>query len=370
MGLKLRTLCAGLVLLGTTATAALADDVTYSYDALGRLTRVMYAGGSTIVYNYDAAGNRTSVVYNGTNGAPVANPDSEHTTLGRAITFDPRVNDSDPDNDPLTISQINNPTAAQHALSLTINSGQTLTYTPAAGFPPGNSGTDIFSYTISDGQGHTATNLVTVNVTDRPPVAVADTVGVTFQTAKNFNPLSNDSDPDGDTMTITVPGTTLTTLPSGATIKHVGSTITYTPPTGFSGADTFSYTISDGHGNTASATETMNVTPQNQPPVANNDSGAYSQTTTPGNPLTPFVQLNPLLNDTDPDGDTLTVISVTQPVSGNATATYTTNSVTYQYKTAVQNLDTTDSFTYTISDGQGHTATATVTVTLYVETGT
>ncbi len=145
MRVELRTLCAGLMLWGITATAALADDVAYTYDALGRLIRVEYAGGSTIVYNYDAAGNRTSVVYNGTNGAPLANADNISTTLGRAVTFDPRSNDSDPDNDALSISQINNPTAAQHALSLTINSGQTLTYTPAAGFPTGNHGTDTFS---------------------------------------------------------------------------------------------------------------------------------------------------------------------------------------------------------------------------------
>lgn len=369
MTLRLRALSAGLMLC-TMATAALADDVTYSYDALGRLTRVEYAGGSTIVYNYDAAGNRTSVAYNGTNGAPVANADNETTTLGRAITFDPRSNDSDPDNDPLTITQINTPTAAQHAQSVTINSGQTLTYTPATGFPATNHGTDTLSYTIYDGHGHSVTSLITVTVTDRPPVAVADTVGVTYQTAATFKPMANDSDPDGDTISITVPGTSPTTLPSTATIQRSGTSIIYTPATGFSGTDTFSYTISDGHGNTATATETMNVGVQNRAPTANNDSGAYSQTASPGHPVTPYVSLNPLLNDTDPDGDTLTVTAVTPPVSGNATASFTSNSVTYQYNSAVSNLDTTDSFTYTISDGHGHSATATVNVSLYVETGT
>jgi YD repeat-containing protein len=371
MTLRLRALCAGLMLSGIATTAALADDVNYSYDALGRLTRVEYANGSTIVYNYDAAGNRTSVVYNGANGTPTANPDNVSTTLGRAITFDPRANDSDPDNDPLTITQINTPTAAQHAQSVTINSGQTLTYTPATGFPATNRGTDTFSYTITDGQQHTATTLVNMTVTDRPPVAVADTVGVAFQTATNFKPMANDSDPDGDTMTITVPGTTPTTLPSMATIQRSGTSIIYTPATGFSGTDTFNYTISDGHGNTATAMETMNVGVQNRAPTANNDSGAYSQTAAPGHPVTPYVSLNPLLNDTDPDGDTLTVISVTQPASGNATVGFTSNSVTYQYNSAVSFLDTTDSFSYTISDGHGHTsAPATVTVYLYVETGT
>ena len=366
----LRTLCAGLMLCGVAATAALASDVTYTYDALGRLVRVEYAGGSAIVYNYDAAGNRTSVVYNGTNGAPTANPDSISTTLGRAVTFDPRSNDSDPDNDPLSITQINSPTAAQHAQSLTNNSNQTLTYTPASGFPSGNTGTDTFSYTINDGHLHTATGLVTMTVTDRPPVAVADTLGVAYQTATTFSPLGNDSDPDGDTLSITVPGTTATTLPSGATVKHTGTSIIYTPPTGFSGADTFSYTISDGHGNTASATETMNVSTQNLPPVANNDTGNYTnEAVNRNNPVTPVVPLSPLLNDTDPDSDPLTIVSVTQPVSGNATAYFTANSVTYQYNTAVTTLQATDSFTYTISDGHNHTATATINITIDVQIG-
>ncbi len=209
-----------------------------------------------------------------------------------------------------------------------------------------------------------------MTVTDRPPVAVADTVGVVFQTATPFSPLGNDSDPDSDALTITVPGTTAATLPSGATVRHSGTSIIYTPPTGFSGTDTFSYTISDGHSNTASATETMNVSPQNQPPVANNDSGQYVNTNVQaGNPVTPFVQINPLLNDTDPDGDTLQVVSVTQPSSGHASAFFTSNSVTYQYNTAVTSLQTTDSFTYTISDGHSHTATATVNITIDVEIG-
>ncbi|MFC0397539.1 RHS repeat domain-containing protein [Paraburkholderia rhizosphaerae] len=54
-----------IVLLVSAATAFAASNATYTYDALGRLTKVVYTDGSrtsTVTYNYDAAGNRTSVV--------------------------------------------------------------------------------------------------------------------------------------------------------------------------------------------------------------------------------------------------------------------------------------------------------------------
>jgi len=56
-------LLAGLVPLSVLCTGAFADDVSYTYDAMGRLVRVDYASGPTVVYNYDPAGNRTSVAY-------------------------------------------------------------------------------------------------------------------------------------------------------------------------------------------------------------------------------------------------------------------------------------------------------------------
>ncbi len=307
------------------------------------------------------------MVYNGTNGAPVANPDSVATTLGRAVTFDPRANDSDPDNDPLTISNINHPTAAAGAL--TNNSGQTLTYTPVAGFPSGNSGTDAFSYTISDGHSHTRTGTVTVTVTDRPPVAVADTVPVAFGTQTTFSPMINDSDPDSDTLTITSPtGTSMGTAVTGGSVVRSGQHLIYTPPTGYSGVDTFPYTISDGHGNTATATETMNIGVANRAPIANNDQLRFSTHTSPPG-VVPQVTGDPRLNDTDPDGDTLSVASVTQPVSGIGAVSFTPTSVTYTYPTMVTDLSLTDSFTYTISDGHGHTATANVNVIIIVTSG-
>lgn len=333
----------------------LADDLTYSYDALGRLTRVLYASGQSIVYSYDAAGNRTQVVYNGTNGAPTAAADSYSTNENNAlVAADPRLNDSDPDSDTLTITAAG---PASHG-TVAVNSAQTVTYTPTTGYY----GSDSFPYTISDGNGHTASATVSLTVVNRPPHAVTDNIATNFNTAKVFNPLSNDSDPDSDTLSVTA----VASAPShGTAVRNSGTQVTYTPTTGYSGPDNFTYTVSDGHGNTSAGTVNVTVSPLNQAPTAVNDTGGKGWTTTT-TPITPVISLDPRMNDTDPDGDPLTVTAVTNGTNGTVSIGGGGTSVTYTYNTAVMNLDTTDTFTYTISDGQGHTAGATVTLSLLV----
>ena len=99
--------------------------------------------------------------------------------------------------------------------------------------------------------------------TNQPPVANADSGFVTAEntplTITTSSLLANDTDPQGYTLSVTsvapIAGTTL------GTVSLSGSTITYTPPSAtFTGADSFAYTISDGHGGTASATVALNVT--------------------------------------------------------------------------------------------------------------
>ncbi len=124
--------------------------------------------------------------------------------------------------------------------------------------------------------------------------------------------------------------------------------ITYAPNPGFRGTDTFTYTISDGDGGTDTATVTVNV--PNAPPIATND----ERTTLTGQPVTVPV----LLNDTDVNGDALTVVAAGPPANGtvvlnaDGTITYTPNPGFFG----------TDTFTYVVSDGNGGTSLATVTI--------
>ena len=128
--------------------------------------------------------------------------------------------------------------------------------------------------------------------------------------------LANDSDPDGDVLTVTSVGT-----PANGTATLNGSSVTYTPNPGFTGSDSFPYTISDGHGNSATATVTITVTPDSE------SSADREQRCCDSTAMDTPVTVPVLANDSDPDGDVLTVTSVGTPANG--TATLNGNSVTY-----------------------------------------
>ena len=135
-----------------------------------------------------------------------------------------------------------------------------------------------------------------------------------------------------------------------------GTTVVYTPGT-TTGAATFTYQVRDSLGAlSAPATVTVNVTAAvNQPPVANNDTGATTQGSA--------VLLNVLGNDTDPDGNTpLTVVNLTQPAAGQGSVTTNGTTVTYTPPATLAN-PISASFTYRARDSRGAlSAPATVTV--------
>ena len=177
-------------------------------------------------------------------------------------------------------------------------------YTPT---PTGIVGTDTFNYTINDGRGGTATRDRDRHdraATNRPPVAVNDAATTPFGQPVTINVIANDSDPDGDPLTVQS-----VTAPGLGTAQISNNMVIYTPAAGILGADRFTYTINDGRGGTATATVTVTITaPINRPPIAVDDVAV----TTVSTPVT----IDVLANDSDPDGDPLTVISVSQPANG------------------------------------------------------
>ena len=192
-------------------------------------------------------------------------------------------------------------------------------------------------------------SIITSLAPNQSPVAVNDAASVGASSFIDIMVRANDSDPDGDPLTVTSVGT-----PTGGgtvAIRNSGEHVRYTAPA-TAGTKTFTYTISDGRGGTASATVTVTVTQTNQPPVAVNDTAAALAGTT-----------NAIMvraNDSDPDGHAITVTSVTQPSSGGGSVTIATGGTHVLYTAPLfQGVYT---FTYTISDGHGGTATATATV--------
>lgn len=94
-----------------------------------------------------------------------------------------------------------------------------------------------------------------------PPEAVDDSATTPMNTPVAIPVLPNDSDPDGDPLTIVA-----NTAPSHGTVVQVGNEFSYTPATDYTGTDLFTYTISDGHGHTDTANVTITITPPDNPP--------------------------------------------------------------------------------------------------------
>ncbi|WP_225703695.1 DUF4082 domain-containing protein [Bradyrhizobium cenepequi] len=194
---------------------------------------------------------------------------------------------------------------------------------------------------------------------NQPPVANNDSGYTTTQntavTIAASALLANDTDPNGDPLTITgVSGAVNGTVSFNAQTNVV----TFTPTAGYTGAASFNYAISDGRGGTASATATLTVNAAaNQPPVANND-GGY---TTTQNTAVTIAASALLANDTDPNGDPLTITGVSGAVNGAVSFNAQTNVVTF---TPTAGYTGAASFNYAISDGRGGTASATATLTV------
>ncbi|MCP3997084.1 MAG: DUF5011 domain-containing protein, partial [bacterium] len=98
--------------------------------------------------------------------------------------------------------------------------------------------------------------------TNRDPVAGDDAYTIVEDTSRTFNVLVDDSDPDGDVVTVTGVG-----IPANGTAAISGTDIFYAPDANFFGSDSFTYTVADGRGGFATATVTVTVTPDNDVPV-------------------------------------------------------------------------------------------------------
>lgn len=177
---------------------------------------------------------------------PTAVPDVVATLEDTAKVVAVLANDSNPSGGALTVKTVSDPA---HGKTV-INGGTTVTYTPDANW----SGVDVFTYSISNGT-HTAsaTVVVTVAAVNDAPVAKADSVTTTKNTAQVIHVLANDKDVDGNALTVIV-----ATQPShGTATVGADKRITYKPAANYTGADSFTYLITDG---SLTATAKVSVT--------------------------------------------------------------------------------------------------------------
>ena len=191
---------------------------------------------------------------------------------------------------------------------------------------------------------------------NNPPVAVDDAFSTDMEVAVSGNLLTNDSDPDGNNISL---NTTPVTPPAhGSVTLNADGTFTYTPTTAYVGTDTFVYEIfDDGTPSlTDQATVTITINSIDNPPVAVDDAFSTNMNQT--------LSGNIITNDSDPDSDNITVN--TTPVTPPAHGTLTLNADgTFTY-TPETDYTGTDTFVYEIYDDGTPSLTdqATVNITI------
>ena len=244
------------------------------------------------------------------------------------------ANDTDPDTgDTRTITAVTQPTNGTFSFN---GADTTVLYTPDANF----TGTDTFTYTITDGALATDTATVSVTVTNlNDPPNAGDFAGTVAEDSTNIavdlSTLTDDVDGDALTYTITTPLAHGTLTPTG-TPGHY----TYTPQPPLT--------------RPPPPPQPPTRPPVNDPPVAVDDTGI----TTPEDTAAVIPTATLTGNDTDIDGGPLTVTAVSDPIGGTVVLNGD-NTITF---TPTANTSGPASFTYTVSDGAGGTDSATVSI--------
>ena len=203
-----------------------------------------------------------------TPGTPSIDPLDPESILvpavdGTPITIDMTDYLTDPNGHPLTITPGTLPPGATYDPVT-----NTLTFIPSVD----NVGDTVIPFTVTDGNGGTTTPTVTIQAVNPAPEAMDETVPGAFETPTVIDPLANDTDPDGDPLTLTevngvpvTPGIPQTiAVPNGTVTIDANGVITVTPDDGYSGVIDVPYTIVDQDGATATATHTVDV--PNAPP--------------------------------------------------------------------------------------------------------
>jgi hypothetical protein len=264
------------------------------------------------------------------NTAPVAQAQRVTTAEDTAVQI--TLQGSDADGDPLTYGV----TGAQHG-SLT-GTAPSLTYLPAANY----AGPDSFTFTVSDGKsaGVSATVSITVMPVNDAPKATAQSRTTAEDTSVTIT--LQGSDVDGDALTYAI-----ASAPTRGSLSGSGASRTYTPAANYTGADSFTFTVSDGTATSAPATVALTITAVNDAPIA-------KLTVTPTSGAAPLLITANATGSLDPDGEPITYAWDFEgtPVSGGVTVTHT-------HTTASP-----CTVTLTVTDPAGASATAVQTVTV------
>ena len=261
----------------------------------------------------------------GANHIPEPEDLTAETEPGTPVAVPVPLTDIDADLEPVTLVAVSDPSQG----TAEITGPAEISYTPDPGCHD-----DTFTYVVGDGTAQVAAEVrVLMNCA---PVAVADSATTPEDQGVDLDVLANDTDEDGDTLTVTE----VVTPPAHGTAEVVSGNVRYTPAADYCSppADTFTYRISDGEGHQATAAVTVTVSCGNDDPATAADAVDVPEDT-------PTV-IDVLANDTDADGDQLSVTEVGDATNGSTS----TNGGTVRYAPEADFCGA-DSFTYTAGDG-------------------
>jgi hypothetical protein len=323
--------------------------VTQVGNALVYTSVAGFTGTDTFTYVIkDPAGNQSTATVTVNVGAtdpnaPLARNDTATTTSGTPVNIAVLTNDIDPNGDVLSIVSFNQ--GSDGAVTQVANN---LVYTSVAGF----TGTDTFTYVIKDPAGNRSTATVTVTVAStgtsaNPPIAAPDQVETLQDTAVTIKVLDNDSDLDGNTLTLTGVGADAA---HGTAIRS-GNNVIYTPNAGFAGEDQFTYTVADGTGNSTVGHVFVKINTPGGNLKATNDLYTVNMNSSANS-------FDVMSNDEFPTtGATVTIVSN----ASNGSASVSGGKVLYTPKTGYSG---TDKLTYRLTDSRGYTADAVIDITI------
>jgi len=279
---------------------------------------------------------------------PVAVPDAVTLFENQAsLTLDPTLNDFDPDGTSLALYSV-----VDGTFGATTRAGNILTYASTRH----RNGIDTLTYSISDGQGLSASGRVSVTLANLPPVAVTDTVQCPPGLGRTFDPTINDTDPGNDALKVI----SVTTPAHGtAQLTNDGTGIIYLPVAGYTGADTLSYVLSDGDGGTAIGSISVEVLATVPPPPVATPDLVTLQAPAGANGAATVI-FDPRLNDSDPLGKWLRIVAVTQPSGGIVEIVDNGTNLRITSLEGTSGTSKVGTFSYTIQDGIGRQATGTV----------
>ena len=313
----------------------------------GSIESLQFTSGPTWSATEIATRAATAIVTS--NEAPIARADDLYFRGQGPVTITAAAllsNDTDADGGSLAIAAIANASGG----TVTLNPDGSVQVLPSV---PGQSYI-TFDYWASDGQGGSSKGQaqLTVFANAAPVIASGALAAVSEDQSAAGRVVATDADNDTLIYSIKAGAGPL----KGSVVLQSDGTFVYTPTANANGADSFTIALSDGVNAAVEQTFSFNIAPINDGPVAAADGG---YTVTAGQRIT-ILAADLLRNDSDIDGDTLSLTGVSAATGGTVQRDASGNIVF----TATAGSAHAGSFDYSISDGQGGSSTARVSLAL------